>query len=196
MKIMTKIVGMMAEFGALYGLYSKHIIDGQSALIVGMVSVVFVLVIMDFASGFEWQIERVGRTVGSIAMYIVTRDGLQAGYFSTGSPIVLTMLGRGALEESGARKIVDSCLGQLVSVIEATHPKNELDVRSRSFSLVEELLNSDRFSSVKNFVFQHPKYPDADAVDFNLPILTDLMSVYLTDEYLRTHPLGDDRLGN
>ncbi len=192
MKIMTKLIGVLAGFGALYGLYAKNIIDSQSALIIGIISVVFIFIIMDFASGLEWQIERIGRTMGSISMYIITRDGLQAGYFATGSPIVLTMLGRGALEESGARKIVDDCLDVLIAMIQATHPKNELDVRSRSFSLVEELLNSDKFSPVKNFVFQHPKYPDAGVADFNLPILTDLMSVYLTKEYLITHPLGDD----
>jgi len=162
---------------------------------VGMLSVIFIFIIMDFASGLEWKIERIGRTVGGIAMYIVTRDGLQAGYFATGSPIVLTMLGRGALEESGARKIIDDCLDGLIAVIEATHPKNELDVKNRSFSLIEELLNSDKFSPVKNFIFPHPKYPDAGSADFNLPILTNLMSVYLTGEYLRIHPLGNDSLG-
>jgi len=186
-KTLTKIVGILAEISVLYGLYSAHVVTGQLAIMVGLITVVFVLVVSDLENTLQLQIGRVGKTVVNICMYIITKDNLQAGYFAASSPIVLTPFAQKVLRESGAQKIINDSLPILIAKIETKKPKDELDVRNKAFSVMEELVATDQFGVVKNFVYQHPKYPDQYGADFNILILINLMAVYLTGEYLKTH---------
>ena len=45
MKILAKIVAILVEIGALYALYANHIINGQSAVVIAIITIIFVLVI-------------------------------------------------------------------------------------------------------------------------------------------------------
>lgn len=198
MELLTKITSVFVGLGILYGLYISRVIDGQSAVVVGIMSMVMILVAMDFRfalqsglSGLRSDInERIGkleRVVEKIATYLTARDRLGVGYFNAGSPLVLTNTSLDFFRDSGAKKIIDGSLDILFAQIKEKGPKNELDTKSAAYTVVNDFLADDRWNAVKNFIYQHPRYPDANGAYFDELVLSSIMTVYLTGEYLKHH---------
>jgi hypothetical protein len=155
MSTLNKVIGILVGAGTLYGLYATNVINGQSAIMVALITIIFLFVTSDLKNGLQNKISNVGKTVSNISMYIITRDGLSAGYFTTGSPIMLAPLAQKVLEESGARAIIDTDLDSLLSRIASRNPKDELDVRNKSYPVAEELTANESFTPVRNFIYEH-----------------------------------------
>lgn len=126
MKVPTKIISILVEIAALYGLYMSRIVNGQSAIMIALMTVVLILVVGDLEATLQNQIQTIGKTVGNICRYIITKDNLQAGYFTTDSPIILTLLAERVLRESGAQKIINNSLSDLIAQIGVRNPRMNL----------------------------------------------------------------------
>lgn len=124
-------------------------------------------------------------TVDRIARYIITKNALDHNYFSAGSPIELNQFSREVLENSGAKHFIDSSLDFLISEIDELKPKSALDIQQFSVSILFDLIDTEGFSVIKDFVYQNPKYENKE---INIPIIINIMALYIRDEYFKKHP--------
>lgn len=145
--------------------------------------------ITDIKNKIEEEIEpvlvKINSTSDRIARYIVTRDSLNPIFFSANSPVELNDFSKEILKESGIKSFVDNSLDFLSSKIEEKNPKSTLDIQQLSVSVMFDLVDTEAFSKIKDFVYQNPKYKGK-----NVDMLTiiNIAALYLRDEYFKKHP--------
>jgi len=120
---------------------------------------------------------KINSTSDRIARYIITKDSLNPAFFSTFAKEVLT--------ESGAKNFIDNSFAFLSSKIEERNPKSTLDIQQLAISVVFDLVDTEAFSKVKDFVYNNPKYKEQG---IDMPIIINIAALYFRDEYFKKHP--------
>lgn len=124
-------------------------------------------------------------TQDRIARYLITKDALDPTFFDTGSPIRLSALAQRLLAESGAKSLVDGVSDFVIDRIEANRPKSALDIQQLAVTEMFDMVDTEAFSRIKDFVYQNPEY-EGHRVD--LSVIINILAVYLRDKYLEKHP--------
>jgi len=128
---------------------------------------------------------KINSTSDRIARYIITKDSLNPAFFSTASPIELNTFAKEVLTESGAKNFIDNSFAFLSSKIEERNPKSTLDIQQLAISVVFDLVDTEAFSKVKDFVYNNPKYKEQG---IDMPIIINIAALYFRDEYFKKHP--------
>ena len=131
------------------------------------------------------RLDRIESILDRVCHYLAVEGGLDIGYFSSGSPMMLNDLAKELLEKSGAKDFADSQADALIAEIEKKAPTNKLDVQQTSIMTVFDATNMPQFDKVKNFIYENPVY-NGGKVD--LSTLVDIVAVYIRDKYLEKHP--------
>ena len=128
---------------------------------------------------------KIHSTSDRIARYIITRDELDPAFFSAKSPVELSDLAREVLEKSSAKSFVDNDIDFLTLKIDERNPKSSLDIQQLAISVIFELVDTEAFSKIKDFIYQNPKYKGE-----NIGLLTmiNIIALYLRDKYFEKHP--------
>lgn len=128
---------------------------------------------------------KINSTSDRIARYLIMRDALDPIFFTSGSPIELNEFAIEILEISGAKNFVDSSLDFLCSRIKERNPKSALDIQQFAISVIFELVETEAFSKIKDFVYQNPKYKGHD---IDIPVIINIATLYLRNEYFKKYP--------
>lgn len=112
------------------------------------------------------------------------------------SPLKMTSIGKIVFEQSGAKKTIDENKDFLFDEINATHPNTASAVEEESFSVLMRNIGHNMFSGVKQYLYYSPeiievKNPDTgknENIRLSMQSILRLMSIYLREEYLNTHP--------
>lgn len=128
---------------------------------------------------------KINSTLDRISRYIITKDSLDPAFFSTNSPVELNALANELLEKSGGTAFVDNTLDFLVSKIEERNPKSILDIQQLAVSVIFDLVDTEAFSKIKDFVYQNPKYKSQDV---DIPVIINIIALHLRNKYFEKHP--------
>jgi len=128
---------------------------------------------------------KINSTLDRISRYIITKDSLDPAFFSTSSPVELNELAKELLDQSGGMAFVDNTLDFLISKIEERNPKSILDIQQLAVSVIFDLVDTEAFSKIKDFVYQNPKYRSQDV---DIPVIINIIALYLRDKYFEKHP--------
>jgi len=128
---------------------------------------------------------KINSTLDRISRYIITKDSLDPAFFSTSSPVELNELAKELLDKSGGKAFVDNTLDFLISKIEERNPKSILDIQQLAVSVIFDLVDTEAFSKIKDFVYQNPKYQSQDV---DIPVIINIIALYLRDKYFEKHP--------
>ena len=139
----------------------------------------------DLNDKIEPTLVKINLTLDRIARYIVGRDALNHDYFSTGNPIELNEFAKEVLEKSGAKHFIDSSYDFLSLKIDELKPKSILDIQQLAISVLFDLIDTEGFSIIKDFIYQNPKYKGKK---IDIPTMIIIMSLYLRDQYFEKHP--------
>lgn len=125
---------------------------------------------------------RIDKTVDKIAMYIITKNLLDATYFHSHSPVELNDLSKEILEKSGAKEFVDCDFEFLKEKIDEKKPQGLLDIQNSAISVIFDLEDTEKFKDARNFVYNNPKYKEHD---INIQIIINIAALYLRNKYLK-----------
>lgn len=128
---------------------------------------------------------KINSTSDRIARYIITKDSLNPTFFSAGSPIELNTFAKEVLTESGAKNFIDNSFDFLSSKIDERNPKSALDIQQLAISVIFDLVDTEAFSKVKDFVYNNPKYKEQG---IDMSIIINISALYFRDEYFKKHP--------
>lgn len=128
---------------------------------------------------------KINSTLDRISRYIITKDSLDPAFFSTNSPVELNTLAKELLDKSGGKAFVDNTLDFLISKIEERNPKSILDIQQLAVSVIFDLVDTEAFSKIKDFVYQNPRYQGQDV---DVPVIINIIALHLRNKYFERHP--------
>jgi len=120
--------------------------------------------------------------LNKISTYLITKYPRDKELLKIQSPIELTELAKEILEKSGAKNFVDSSLDSLIAKIKEGNPKSDLDIYQLAASVLFNLVDTNAFTKIKDFIYQNPKYNGKH--DLDIQIMINLSALYLRDRYL------------
>lgn len=185
MKILTRIIGLLLEAATLYGLYATHVINGQSAIMVALITVIVVLVVADLESTLGKKLGKVKDNVLVIITHLSTsaanRGRLDTNLIQIMSPMLITPQGYEALISSGFKAIFDTPehRARFMGYLQSQNPRTKLDVESMAIVSFASFLEKDFMNPIKTYLFNNPHARESYQT---------LAGLYIRDEYLKDHP--------
>lgn len=175
-----KIIGeIVIFFGFLYGLHTTEVISLETAITIGVISVVFILC-------YQEQKKFLDRIINPIKLAIIEmqtifkQDSIDLTYKLTEtseSPLKPTQYGARLIKESGLEKILNENKPFLIDEIRKLLPKDytDYDVQEMSRQALLSLKNNPILNSVKEYSFK--KGMDID-------IILNTGGLWLKDDFL------------
>lgn len=139
--------------------------------------------------GINNNITTIRGNISKIISFLITGDKKAKAFFVAHSPIELNDLGKEILDKSGARNFIDSSLESLISKIKDGNPKSYLDIHQLAVSVLFNLLDTEPFSGIKDFVYQNPQYKGND---IDIQAIINLAALYLRDKYIEQGILPEE----
>lgn len=131
-------------------------------------------------------VDRIFVTLSNIENAIISISPKTASMFSkANSPVQLNSLGRQLFEESGASLVLQQNRDQWIIELEQLELKTALDVEERSRLFLIGLLNTDIFTPIKDYVYNHPTIND---VSISMIDIAYIVGLELRNAYLEHHP--------
>ncbi len=124
-----------------------------------------------------------------MSCFLVTKYPKDRELLKIQSPIELTDLAKEILEKSGAKNFIDSSLDSLIAKIKEGKPNSPLDIHQLAVSILFNLIDTEAFSKIKDFIYQNPKYKGQHDID--IQVIINLSALYLRDRYLIQDNSGD-----
>jgi hypothetical protein len=113
--------------------------------------------------------------------------------FVARSPIQLTDFGDQVLLAFGGKSYIDQNIDTLIKTMEGAEFKSALDVQNHAQSILFAQTQTDEFTHIKNFIFNNPKFSIGQShVELTLPLVLNLMSIYLRNKYFEIYPALKD----
>jgi hypothetical protein len=132
----------------------------------------------------------IDKNIHALITFLSTKHtDMQGGFFIAKSPIQLTDSGIEILKATGGDRYVEGNLQYLISEMEKETYKSALDVQTFARTLLIKEIDSDQFTSIKNYIFQHPTYKiKEEQIPIDIGIVTSIIAIYLRDKYFEKHP--------
>jgi c-di-AMP phosphodiesterase-like protein len=117
---------------------------------------------------------------------IIAQNPLMLGTFSKSkSPRQLNEMGVRLFEQSGAGKILDEHMAELVSQIENRHPATAYDVEQNAYLVLMGATSEPWFNPLKEYLYNNPVF---EGNNINLGAICFVMSLVLRNGYFEIHP--------
>ena len=135
-------------------------------------------------------IDSISSDFKSLVVFLGGKHGdMKQELFISRSPVQLTDFGSEILVNSGGKKFIDDNVDSLVKKIEIENLKSALDVENFARVLLVKESQTDGFTTIKNYMFQHPTYKSGDfSANLDIPTISNIMGIYLRDKYFDRHP--------
>ncbi len=184
-KIIAEIIGGILF---LYGLHSAKVINLESAIIIGVIAIMFILCFTELKQSINPITNatcEIQRFLGRELKFVPMHELKPAGYVKENSPMALTELGKELLEKSEAEKMLNAQYKYFEEIIDRGNCKTAYDIQSSISSLIAEKENENFMTPIKNFAYKNPHF---NGNRLNFSDIQRTMVVYLRDLYLKNHP--------
>lgn len=145
----------------------------------------------------EYKTEGLNEKVTILSKWIVKQDPeIAIDIMQKRSPYTLTSVGEELLRVSYAREVLEQCMPQYISALEALNPKTAYDVEDLAYDVIFRHSSDISFKPIKDFIYLAPdpmvfySKEKGENIDVRISLLSIIkaMALPLRDEYLRRHP--------
>ncbi len=137
----------------------------------------------------------ISTSVKGLIVYLKSKDTtMETSLFVVQSPMQMTDLGEKILTEIGGREFVDKQYNRLVPELKNKNIKSALDVQNLAPNIIENHVDDDSFTLIKNYLYNHPKFEvklsegKTASVNLDLTLAFTLMGIYFRNKYLADNP--------
>jgi hypothetical protein len=137
------------------------------------------------------QTASINSMVSEMSVWIMKKDKLMIPTLTAKkSPRRLTLPGETLLEVSGGKQCIDENKSFFVSELDGTSPMTPFDVEERSLDVILRNTGMAMFNPIKNYIYYSPEVVElvGEKVELSLFSIAFVMSMYLRDLYLESHP--------
>lgn len=143
--------------------------------------------------------DKLSRSVNTIETWVMKSDpSMIDSMMKKNSPYKLTPLGLHFLKISGGKDCLDQNKVFFLDKLKSTNPNTEYDVELNAKSVLFSNFNEAVFNDIKKFLYYSPDediFIDENGAEIKfkitMPVLLNVMSVYLRDLYLKDYPFED-----
>ncbi|MDO4707455.1 MAG: hypothetical protein Q4A61_03410 [Porphyromonadaceae bacterium] len=145
----------------------------------------------------EEKLTRMDHVLSKISEWVMKKDNDMIESISQKqSPRQLTPVGLILYEASGAKKLLEEHLEDLICALEKKKPQTAYDVEEQAYYVAYNKFNEPYFKPIKDFLYLapdpyevlNPETGQTEPVKLNIITMSHIISLPLRDEYLKRHP--------
>jgi hypothetical protein len=142
-------------------------------------------------------VPKLDRTINALNLLVshvaVNDTTIKLDIFRVSSPIQISHIGQEILDFYEVTPYLKKTADNYVTKIEKTNPQTALDIESEARQLLMEGMLTKDFNPVKDKLFNHPNFkPDFLSIKMVVPVILELMTIYIRNEYIIKHSELDD----